>query len=505
MDRESLHNLKISPYYIVDTYRTPVYSMFLGLVYKLFGVQPSVVKLIQLLLLCFVAAFSVLLFYRLWHIKGMCAGWAGGFIFLLNYTPLSHAIMTEALLIFFSFLIVNLAVIFEEKRNILYGGLLGLVCALALLTKGMLIFVIAFYLIYQLLLYFRTKEKKFKGSIRMLFAAFILGILPWTIYASYINKFMLIEPISKAQIITATSRVEAIFAKTVIDENNIVKVVSDINEIYYNQKYWDENRYKFVTDFTQKHPDVIKSTYAQVIDFVKKEINQFYKAHLNYMSLPWFYGQYLYINLKGFTLLSIQARTLLLESNNEHCTDGGWHTEARHDSYYYKSDNKKRPAFLRVINFYIHHPEMILKIFPAKAHSGFKNFFFVQLFCLLVIFMNIIKKRKHMLVVLLFIIPLFLILTRLFPSLLILILAGALIMVIFKYLKRKNPCELNMPRIFNLFFLNTLLITLVFYGLDRFTLITEFLVIPVSVICLVCLLKNILREDTGIINKLKKD
>lgn len=501
VDSESLYNLKISPYYIVDTYRTPAYSLFLGLVYKLFGLNPSIVKVIQLLLLCFVAAFSAWLFYRLWQFKGMCAGLAGGVIFLLNYNHLAHDIMTEVLLIFFSFLLVSLAVIYEENKSLLTASLLGLVCALALLTKGMLIFVITFYLIYQMILYFRTKEKKVRGSIRMLFAVFVLGLLPWTIYASYINKFMLIEPISKTQIITATSRVEAIFGNTVIDENNIVNVVGDINEIYYSNKYWDENRYIFVKDFVQKHPGVVKQTYATVIDFVKKEINQFYKAHLSYMAVPWFNKQYLYVNLKGFTVLSIQARTLLLESNNEHGTDGGWHPEARHESYYYKNDNKNQPAFFRVINFYMHHPEMILKIFPAKVHTGFKNFFLAQLFCLLVIFMNIVKKRKHILAVLLLIIPLFLILTRQFPSLLIIIVSGATVLAIFKYLYKKNPYELNMPRIFNLFLLNTLLITVVFYGLDRFTLITEFLVIPVSVMYLVCLLKKTLREDTGIINK----
>jgi len=492
VDEESLNNLKILPYDVVDTYRTPAYSVFLGIVYKLFGIHPSAVKIIQLLLLCFVAGFSAWLFYRLWHIKGLYAGLAGGLIFLINYNHLAHDIMTEVLLIFFSFLMVSLTVIFEQKRDMLTGSLLGIVFGLALLTKGMLIFVIAFYLFYQLFLFFRTKEKKLKSAICALFTAFFLGLLPWTIYASSVNKFVLIEPISKTQIITATSQVEAIFKNTDITEKNIIKVIGDINDIYYNNKYWDESRYQFVKDFAKKHPDIIKSSYAQVIDFVKKEVNQFYKEYVNYLALPWFGHKYLYINFNGLTLLTIQPRTLLLESNNEHCTDGGWHKESQYVDYYYKTDNNKAHSLIRVVKFYFKNPQLIFKVFPNKFFSGFKNFLFIQIILLLSLLSLFKNTRTVFFTAFLIVIPVLLLLLRICPPLLFVLCCLLLCIIIWQHTRHFTLFPVSIPLIVKFFLVNIILITFIFYGLDRFTLISEFLVIPLTLLFIALKVKEVL-------------
>jgi len=504
IDAESQYNLKIFPYYVVDTYRTPGYSVFLGLIYKVAGINPFAVKVLQLFLLCLVAAFLPLLLLKIWQWKGFLSGLAGGFVFILSYYQTAGDIMTEVLLIFFVFLIVWTVVSYSKKPSYFLSISIGIIMGISLLVKGMLIFVPILFFGTLIYYYLKSSDRFFKKNVLIIFLFFIMTMLPWALYASYMNKFLLIEPISKEQIITATTSVDRIFENTLINSDNIVEITDSISNIYYRNNYWEAKRYYFVKDFIKKRPDLIRKTSEQTITFIKKEMNQFYRGHLKYYSIPFFNKKYLYINLEGLTLLSIQPKTLLLESNNEHCTDGGWHQGKKYADFYYNTDNNKSLSILRVIKFYYKNPKMIYKIFPAKLHTGFKSFIFWQLLISLIIISfiksliaNKYRKRWSILIILIFV-PALLYLFQVYNFLLSLSILAAFLIMLFMYFHNKNPYPFTVPRIFNIFLLNLLIITIVFYGLNRFTFITEILVIPTTLLYLAYMLSDALGDGNNI-------
>ncbi len=500
-EAESLQNLKELPYYVVDTYRTPGYAAFIGLIYKITGVSPFSVKVLQLFLLCFIAAFLPFLLFKIWQWKGFLSGMAGGFIFILSYYNSADAIMTEVLLIFLSFIIVWMIVSFTKKPSYFLSMLLGLILGISLLVKGMLIFMPIIFFSTLIYYYFKSSDRFFKKNVLILFSFFIITLLPWSIYASSINNFLLVEPLSKKQIITATSSVDKIFENTVITSDNIVEITDSITEIYYRNNYWDARRYYFVKDFIIKRPDLIRKTSEQAVSFIKKEMNQFYRGHLKYCAMPFFNKKYLYINFDGLTLLTIQPQSLLLESNNEHCTDGGWHQEKKYTDFYYKNDNKSSSSVIRVLKFYFKNPKMLFKIFPAKLHTGFKSFIFWQLLVILIItsfllsLLKIKKSRFWSIFILFAFIPSLLFIVQIYEILLSLSIVAAFLVLHVSYFHKKNPYPFPMPLIFNIFLINLLIITLVFYGLNRFTFITEFIVIPSTLLYLANMVSDVIGED----------
>lgn len=481
IDTESQYNLNISPYYVRDTYRTPAYPVFMALVYSVTGINPYALKAVQLLLLCLVAAFMPLLMRYWWGIKGYFTGLASGLIFITMYYPVAGTVMTEPLLIFIAFLLVLCVTVLLKNPSRTLFAITGVLLAVSLLIKGMLAFLVIMLFVMAVYFYAKRHSLFTRSRLRIALFAFVLTLLPWSMYASYINHFMLVEPISKKQISAATDSVAMLLEQNTIDSTTILTITDSVSGLYYRNRYWEASRYFFVKDFIAHHPDVLIKTYPLVIDFVKTEINKFYLKHLEYIMLPYFNDQYLYINTKGLTLLSIQPSTLLLESNNEHCIDGGWHQEARHDTYYYKTDNAQHPAFFRVLVFYLKHPNLFLSIVQAKIYAGFRHFIFVQMLLVFMVLHIWWPYRRKLWHVLLFLglSAAMVLFVRLFAPVLPLLMAVAVLSVVYARYRHIPIMPFAVPGIVWLMLLNTLLITLVFYGLDRFTLITEFLVIPI--------------------------
>jgi len=62
--------------------RTPAYPVFLGVIYKIFGVSPKIAKSIQLLMLSIIVAFLPLIGMYFWKHKGYVCGVIAGAIFI---------------------------------------------------------------------------------------------------------------------------------------------------------------------------------------------------------------------------------------------------------------------------------------------------------------------------------------------------------------------------------------------------------------------------------------
>jgi hypothetical protein len=87
-------------------YRTPLYPLFVGMIYTVFGVNPYLAKIIQLLLLIFVGAYLPLMAYNFWGRRGFYSGIIATPIFIsLNY-KFAGSILTEPFLIFIIFLVI---------------------------------------------------------------------------------------------------------------------------------------------------------------------------------------------------------------------------------------------------------------------------------------------------------------------------------------------------------------------------------------------------------------
>ncbi|MDD3878073.1 MAG: glycosyltransferase family 39 protein [Bacteroidales bacterium] len=499
IDTESYRHFKKAASDNTDTYRTPAYSLFLGLIYFIGGINPANVSLVQLFMLCLVAGLLPLVLSKVWRMKGFLTGCISGFFFLLLYYPRANLIMTEVLLVYFCFLSVWAVITFEQTNKTKYAITVGVFFALTLLTKGMLIIAVFFYFLNLFYVRIIEKQKNLGHKPFIMLMAFLLVILPWSIYASFNNKFIYVEAFSKKQLVTATTKVDSIFEKTKIDTSNIVEMVSLINEIYYENKYWTENRCQFVKQFVEEKPHFIRSADTVLVEFAKGKMNMFFRKHIDYMMIPFFNNKYLYFNFDGFTFLTGQVKTLLLQSNNEYCTDGGWHKDKNaFDHYYYRNDNSEKGSWQRVAIFYYNNPNLIAEIFPSKIFRAYKDFFFYKLLAVLILFngLTIImgrfinKKKIFLLLLFAILIPLTLVAVELYSFVLIGLICMAFLLGILLYLKKRNPYLFEVPKFFNLIILNIFLISFIFYGLDRFTFIGDFIVIPTCFLFLAYFLRR---------------
>lgn len=177
-----------------DLYRTPVYMLFTGLIYIVFGVHPYTVKLIQLILYIIISCSLPWIGWKYWKKKGYIAGTITGILYLALNFQYAGSILTEPIVSFISFLIIICYTYFEFKRTIFSSCCLGLILGLSWLTKGILMPIAGFVLLLLLIRYFKVKTKQ---SIRLFVITCLFFVIPIAIYSAYINtrsnKFVLIS------------------------------------------------------------------------------------------------------------------------------------------------------------------------------------------------------------------------------------------------------------------------------------------------------------------------
>jgi len=165
-------------------YRTPGYSVFLGLVYKVFGVSPLAAKKTQLVILLLISVSLPALGYYLWKTPGLVCGIIASYFHADGYYDISMQILTESLIMFWAFLITLLFLLFEKKSNFITAILLGISIGIGFLIKGSFLFLpllIVCFLIYR---YFKTKEKKQIANLILVTGFTLACIVPWSVYAT---------------------------------------------------------------------------------------------------------------------------------------------------------------------------------------------------------------------------------------------------------------------------------------------------------------------------------
>ena len=432
-------------------FMTPGYTLFLGIIYKIFGVSPLIVKYIQLLLLIIVAAFLPLIGYHLWKYSGFVSGLIASPLYIAFNYKISEGIMTESLVTFFIFLIVISFIYFKSKKNLLSSVILGIILGLSVLVKGTLIFIPFLFFLYLLIKFYKTNTKKILKSLLVIITTFILTILPWSIYAN----------IKISHSIISAKQIKTIISNNAIYRDNKISLLDSLSiQNKTDNKLFEISRAVLSDDTLSE----------QAKDF-------FFDAFIN----------------DSFIILSAQGKSVLLDGHNEFVVNKGKaEPEWRDDkNCFYNNDKMKASSsIIRVINFYKHYPNLILKLIKKKIVISFSFFkFFWLILAIFIIesygfFINKYFKNKlfyllfTILTIPIFFLPFYYNVTNNNIIYIFLILIPP---VIFTIINKAKHTVFKVPVIFYIIFLNFFLMTIIFYGFQRLIIVINFIFVFTSV------------------------
>lgn len=331
-------------------YMDPGYPLFLGTIYTLFGVNPFTVKCIQLFMLCIVAACLPLIGHFYWGKKGWVCGFFGAMVFLYTKYEVAGFIMTESLNLFSFFLILVSYIYFEKRQNLISVFLFSLALAFAIFIKGVALFIPVIILFLGFLKAYKTKNKILFKNL-LLTALFIVVVLsPWLVYSNKVNMEWAFDPTTfKDELLTREYCVECeeyimnsslpMTEKEYIINRNFnlqIEPIHGINDIY---------------EFDYFIADMLANIMAN----------------------------------KSFFFISIKHHQLMLATNNEYLLQRDkrphlWRLLP--ESFYLNDGMENRPDILRVFNFYLNHPKLIV-LHPLYKISYFLVYPFGVLFFLI--------------------------------------------------------------------------------------------------------------------------
>lgn len=231
--------------------RTPAYPFFLGIVYKLFGVSPQLVKLLQLLMLVIVAATLPFIGYYYWEKTGLIGGIPAGLLYLAANYKLADSILTESLITFSVLLVLVAFIIYERWPESFTACMLGFTLGIALLVKGSLAILPILICCILLIRAFRYRNNE---NLLLLFTVVIvtmLTVLPWSIYASRASGQTIILSIQGSI--------------QLLDDNNELCVdgawhpewVNNENAFYNNDGIDNSQALRKVVNFYRHHPALL--------------------------------------------------------------------------------------------------------------------------------------------------------------------------------------------------------------------------------------------------------
>lgn len=280
-----------------DFYRMPGYTIFMGAIYKIFGVAPEIVKKIQLLLVIAIASFLPFVGFNYWKKSGFIAGFLGGIAYLNQYArnmtgnsalTYPNHIMTETLLAFTLFILVLVFIVWEKQRNPLWTFILGLMVGLTLLVKATNVFIPLIMFIY--LWYLLIKKIVSKLNLLTFVLGVVITILPWSYYASKIS------------------------GRTIILSTQTAAALLDNNNEYANDGGWHPEGYSYNQAAFYNQPEIKSlSLPSKLMAFFVAYPQMFPNIFLAKIELGFGGNIYLRMSLVliGFSLISQSVLSIL--------------------------------------------------------------------------------------------------------------------------------------------------------------------------------------------------
>ena len=465
----------------------PVYPMFLGIVYRIFGVSPAIARYSQLIMLLLVASFFPYLGFLIRQKTGFCIGLLSGLIFILIHYKMAEEIMTESIQIFTLFIASVSVLYFERQTTFFTAFLTGILLAISLLVKGIILMIPIFYFMYVFIL--SLNQKYLRAKLAIMIVSFLFIIMPWTIYANIHSGFIVKDFLSKKDLGQFIDEIDKLIHKRTTSTDSVFVssfrdfINSDVNlSKLVNINFITQKDISIVNNSIIDAPFLSVKEKADSIVWIINKIDFQFRSFRNSPSID-FLGNTFTFNLNKFVLISTNSEKALLESNNKTSIDGDWH---RNDSILKTYDeNLNKPGFIRVIIFYYKNHGLIPIIFLNKLHLAFRNYLFFSLLIILIILdfivhktkLNISKYQKWFFPVSIVTIAVLTMVCSAFKPVFLVCFFISLILIVFAVLRKTPLIIFRLPAIFLISIISFILVTLIFYGSERFISIISWIII----------------------------
>jgi hypothetical protein len=174
-------------------YRPPVYPLFLAGIYRVFGINPIIVKRIQLGLLCFGACLLIPIGFISASKTGLLAGLFSSWVFVFSFYGICTDLYSEPLLTFIaSFLMLSWLLVLK-RQSIPTAIILGFMLGLSILSKGG--FYVTVVLIIGHLIYRYYKHRDITRFRTFFFTAFtaLLTVIPYVVWQNLTSNLVFIS------------------------------------------------------------------------------------------------------------------------------------------------------------------------------------------------------------------------------------------------------------------------------------------------------------------------
>lgn len=162
------------------SYRVPLYPIFLSMIYRFFGHEYLIARIVQCIISAATASVIYLIAVRLYRQKavGIIAGVTAALY--LPFIYYAYCLLTETLFIFFLTVSVLLLIEATQKRSLWTVVTAGVCCALAGLTRAAMMCLIPFFILWLIIAFRREIKTLLRLGIGFMLATIVV-VSPWLI------------------------------------------------------------------------------------------------------------------------------------------------------------------------------------------------------------------------------------------------------------------------------------------------------------------------------------
>lgn len=475
---------------IPNIHRPPLYPLTIGFIYRIFGVNPALVVVLQLLLLCLTAAALCLIGFLLAGNKGFWAGVLAGLIFMCTKYSMAEVFLPgQAFTVFLIAVFVFVTEHFFRKPTPWGAALSAFVLSISLLFHGSMILVPGFMGMYFIVKLFKYGFQKNLTTFFVFSAVLFFALLPWHLYAYKTLRILKNDAAVIVKTITDTT-------KTQTDkEAYILKRTSAYGALLMPRKEFSSNDIRLIND--------------SLIPLVKDKGVLF--TGISETTMPFYNVALLQeiIDAPDYFLLFLSVtKNMAMDCHNEFIDNGFANPAWRYDSasFYATDGMADKISFLRVFNFYKHYPSSITAIANAKINAAYSYSLYLKIFIVFFIVVVLAKSfpsQKRSLMALVF----FLTLLWFFVVFRPLSLTAFLLMAFLVIYASAHKMAKGIPMSFVFILYNLFIFTVIALGNNRYIEVLDPIIIYCAVYMLIHSLSLILPKGkstllpTGITNE----